>query len=240
MIEKWEKDIKASFKGWDFSYIHGRLTEARPPWNYMELAEGFIRESKSVLDQATGGGEVFSTFAPFPGKAVAIEGYKPNVPVARKRLKKVGVNVLYADESKKLPFKDEEFDLVLNRHGAMNAKEISRVLSKGGIFLTQQVEGRNLEDLKNFFNAKLKYKSNTLEKRRKELVDAGFKIKKTISWEGKIVFKDVGALIYFLKAIPWIVEGFSVKKHIDYLKRLDKMKKIQFTNRRFLIIAEKK
>jgi len=249
LIRKWEQDEKALFEGWDFSYLKKRYSEGQPNWKYTSLAKKSIKKSNSVLDMATGGGEIFaeilSTFK--PKKSVAIEGYKPNVSVAAKELHKFGVRVLYANETKKLPFKNSEFDLVLNRHGGINAnstKEISRVLSSKGIFLTQQVEGKNLKDLMKEFSVKPKWEFNTLTNVKKHLKKNGFEIVKAKEWKGKTTFKDVGALVYFLKAIPWIVDDFSVKKQIHILeklhKRIERKGKLEFTARRFLIIAKKK
>jgi len=247
LLKQWEKDEKAFFAGWDFSYIKKRMKGEKLPWDYRSMAKKLVKKSKSVLDMATGGGEVFSSFAPFPKHAIAIEGYKPNVAVARKKLAPLGVKVIFANETKKLPLKTGEFDLVLNKHGGINkesAKEIFRILSKGGVFLTQQVEGTNLDDLMRVFGAKPKWPSNTLENLKKYLIKAGFKIKIAKKWSGKMTFKDVGAVVYFLKAIPWLVDNFSVKTYLPCLKKLqkkiDKDKKLAFSEKRFIILAEKK
>src|SRR3989344_4827310 len=123
ILDKWLEEERAIFEGWDFACLKGRMREERPPWNYNKLAKSLVRKTHSVLDEATGGGEIFSTFAPFPKHTVATEGYKPNVPVAKKKLSPLGVRVIYGDESKKLPLKNGDFELILNRHGAFNARE---------------------------------------------------------------------------------------------------------------------
>src|SRR3989338_5452481 len=178
LVQQWKRDEKAPFEGWNFSYLKGRYTEGNPNWGYNSIANGLIKKSKSVLDMATGGGEVFSEIlSKFkPKKSVAIEGYGPNVLIARKNLQRCGVEVIYANETKKLPFENERFDLILNRHGGLNVKEIKRVLSSGGIFLTQQVDGRNLKDLMKEFGAKPKWEFNTLTHVTKQLKNAGFEI----------------------------------------------------------------
>ncbi|MEK6983067.1 MAG: class I SAM-dependent methyltransferase [Nanoarchaeota archaeon] len=144
LIKKLKEDEKAIFKGWNFSHIQSRFNQEEPHWDYFKLAKKLLKNSKSVLDMATGGGELFSKFAPFDIKAVAIEGYHPNVPIAKNLLEPLGVKVLEANEVEKLPFRDNEFDLILNRHGGINKKsikEIYRVQSRYGLFLTQQVDG---------------------------------------------------------------------------------------------------
>ncbi|MBI2971693.1 MAG: methyltransferase domain-containing protein [Candidatus Aenigmarchaeota archaeon] len=246
LIRQWKSDENAPFQGWNFSYLKGRYKEGEPNWNYKSIAKRLIKKSDSVLDMATGGGEAFSEIltAFKRKKAVAIEGYKPNASVARKNLRKQGVKVIYANETKKLPFKDEEFDLVLNRHGGFNANELARIISSGGLFFTQQVDGRNLKDLMKEFETVPKWESNTLSNVSKQLKHVEFEIVKAEEWEGKTIFKDVGALIYFLRAIPWIVDDFSFKKHRTTLerfqKRIESKGKLEFTARRFLILAKKK
>lgn len=244
LIEQWKKDETAIFEGWDFSYIKDRKIGEEPPWDYKGLAKNLVEKSTSVLDVATGGGEIFSSLAPFPKHAVAIERYTPNVAVAKKRLEPLGVKVLAASEVDVLPFIDEEFDLVLNRHGGLRIPEIFRVLKRGGYFLTQQVGGDNLLDLMASFEAKPKWPNNTLGIAQKKMTDIGFELLKTEEWKGKIIFKDVGAIVYFLKAIPWTVDNFSVNSHLIYLEKLqeklEREGKLEFTYTRFLILAKKK
>jgi len=242
-IEQWKKDEAAIFEGWDFSYIKDRCTEKEPPWDYKSLARSLVEKSTAVLDMATGGGEVFSSLAPFPPYAVATEGYEPNIAVAKRKLEPLGVKVVNASDTSVLPFAEGTFDLVLNRHGGLNIPEIYRVLKKGGCFLTQQVSGDNLFDLLAVFNAKPRWPDNVLNVVQKEMKNTGFEIEKAEEWKGKAIFKDVGALVYFLKSIPWIIDGFSVDSHLNYLEKLqEKLEQdggLGFTKIRFLILAKK-
>ena len=54
-----------------------------------------------------------------------------NAPVARDRLRPLGAEVVRAD-SLRLPFGDASFDLVLDRHEALEPAEVARVLQPGG------------------------------------------------------------------------------------------------------------
>jgi len=243
LYAQWKKDEQASFAGWDFSYLKERWTEEQPPWDYKKIAKGLIKNAMAVLDMGTGGGEVITSLGPFPEHAIATEGYEPNIKVARKRLEPLGFKVIAVDESGKLPFADEEFDLVLNRHSAFNRKEVYRILKTGGVFLTQQVSGNNLDDLIREFGVESKFKKWSVDMAKQELEKVGFEINYAEEWSGKVEFKDMGAVVYFLKAIPWIVEGFSVDKDLSVLKRLqersDKGEKLIFTQTRFVIQAQK-
>ncbi len=243
LITQWKKEENTPFTGWDFSYLKDRVIDEKPPWNYEELAKEYMSKSKALLDMGTGGGEVLASLAPFPAHTVAIEGYHPNFLIAKDRLKPLGVTVVEANEVHELPFKDSEFDLVLNRHSGINEQEIYRITSSPGTFLTQQVSGDSMSDLQAVFGAKPQWPDSVLEKVQMKLREAGFRIERADQWEGKMIFKDVGALVYYLKAIPWIVPDFSVDKYVGKLMSLQKLvdegTELQFSNKRYLITAVK-
>ena len=120
--------------------------------------------------------------------------------IARRRLEPLGIKVLEVGGLDKLPFADGEFDTVLNRHSTFRATEVFRVLKTEGTFLTEQVGGDNLNDLVKEFDVAPQYKDCTFATMTKQIRDAGFSIKEAEEWIGKVEFKDVGAVVYFLKA----------------------------------------
>lgn len=243
LIDRWKQDAAAPFEGWDFAYLDGRMAEAEPPWSYRDLARAAVTRARDILDVATGGGEVLAALAPFPGRAVAVEGYVPNLPVARRRLEPLGVQVFQANTASGMPFEDAAFDLILNRHGGFRAAEMHRVLKPGGVFLSQQVGGDNLDDLTAAFGARLAYPDNTLARVCEDFTALGCEIQRSETWRGPVTFTDVGALVYFLKAIPWVIEDFDVDRRRDVLTSLHRQlqtgRPLQFTYSRFLIQAER-
>ena len=243
-LDQWRRDAAAPFEGWNFSYLDGRFVEAKPPWDYLALAKAAVARADDILDVATGGGEIFSSLAPFPGRATAVEGFEPNLDVAQSRLEPLGVSVFRGATRSGMPFADESFDLVLNRHGGFRPAEMHRVLKPGGVFLTQQVGGDNLADLTAAFGATLPYPDNTLTAVTETLVGLGFEIRRAEEWRGPVTFRDVGALIYFLKAIPWVIHGFDVQRRLVELEalhtNLQAGQTLQFTYTRFLLEAEKR
>jgi SAM-dependent methyltransferase len=243
LIAQWKRDEAAPFSGWDFSYLAGRHDEDSPPWDYLALARAEVGRSSCLLDMQTGGGEVLASLAPFPGKAFASEGYPPNVTVARARLSRLGVEVRERNEAARLPFNDNSFDLVLNRHGGLRLGEIARVLQPGGRFLTQQVTGTSLSSLQSRFGAKPKWPEATLANALADARRFGLKIVWSEEWSGFERFHDVGAVVYFLKAIPWLVDGFSVDAHraalLDLQSELERKGLLSFSIGRYLIKAIK-
>ena len=185
---QWLRDAAAPFEGWDFSYLKGRMVEGEPPWNYSDLARAAIQRSHDILDVATGGGEMLAAFAPFPGRVSAVEGFVPNLAVARRRLEPLGIAVFEGNTRSGMPFPDGTFDLVLNRHGGFKSAEMHRVLKPQGIFLTQQVGGDNLADLAAAFGADLAYPDNTLDRVCQDLVALDFEVFRSEAWQGPVTF----------------------------------------------------
>jgi SAM-dependent methyltransferase len=243
LLAAWLREAATPFSGWDFSHLATRMSEAEPAWSYPALARAAIGQAHDILDMATGGGEVFASLAPFPGRATAVEGYAPNLPIARRRLQPLGVPVFEASTRTGMPFEAGAFDLVLNRHGGFKAAEVCRILKPGGVFLSQQVGGDNLADLTAVFGATLPYPDNTPDRVCEAFTALGCEIRRCEAWRGPVTFADVGALVYFLKAVPWVIQDFDVRRRQDVLESLHRHclegRPLRFTYSRFLIEVAK-
>jgi len=246
LLAAWQAEEAAPFSGWDFSYLTGRMLEDPLPWDYMSLAADRLDHSTAALDLDTGGGERLLALADhWPDKVVATEGYPPNAALARARLSPHGAMLVEVDvpEDAALPFADGEFDLVLNRHASFPSAEVARILRPGGIFLTQQVHGRSLEDLQARFGASPQWPFATPDYFAPKLIAAGLEIVARQEYTGRLRFIDVDALVYFLKAIPWEVPGFSVARHADVLlalqDELEQTGELVFTAAHYLLEARK-
>ena len=72
---------------------------------------------------------------------------------------------------------------------------------------------------------------------------AGLAIQTVEEWEGCLFFTDVGAIVYYLKAIPWVVPEFTVETHLRYLlslqERLEASEELVFHAAKYLIEARK-
>lgn len=245
-FEKWATEAEnREFSGWDFAYIRERWHEDDPPWSYREIVLEFIVTARHMLDMGTGGGEFLSTLAPFTAKVQATEGYPPNLAIARERLAPLGIPVTAVTDDGHLPFPDATFDLVINRHEFYLPAEVYRILQPGGYFLTQQVGGNDGIGLNERLQAKtdFAYSDWQLSRAVKELEQTGFSFKRTEEAFPAMVFDDIGAIIYYLKAIPWQIADFSVDRYREPLFELycwmQKYGPLQVSSHRFLIIAQK-
>lgn len=246
LIATWEREERQPLVGWDFSYLDGRMLDEPAPWSYETRAAELMRRARSVLDLDTGGGERLLTLRPdWPVAVVATESYPPNLTLATERLAPLGVQVVDAesDERAALPFGDASFDLVLNRHGGLNIAEIARVLTPGGSLLTQQVHGLTLLDLLTLFGATPQWPDATPEKYLPLIANAGLTLVELREHTGSMTFTDVGAIVYYLHAIPWLVPGFSVATHTAPLlalhARITRGEPLRFGTRGYLIEARK-
>lgn len=143
-----------------------------------------------------------------------------------------------------MPFDDDSFDLVLNRHESYDLTEVRRVLKKNGFFLTQQVGGENnlplIQQLCSGFPGN--YVGFNLENELPKFRNAGFRVMRSDQayLEGR--FLDVGALVFQASVTPWEFPGFSVDNCQEVLFRFqDMVEKQGFVptlEHRFLIVAK--
>ncbi len=244
LVAFWKKEEAAPFQGWDFSYLHGRFHESALPWDYMALARELLPQAAKVLDIGTGGGErLLQLQEAWPPQVTVTEGWPPNVALAAKRLMPLGVGVV-ASNRHPLPFAPRSFDLVLNRHTGYRSGDVARVLRPGGVFLTQQVDALWGWDLQVALGMAVAERPSSFELALHHCqTETDLLIEQAADHAGTMTFRDVGALVYYLKAIPWMVPGFTVDTHLPYLLALqDKLeggKPLQFATRQYLLLARK-
>jgi SAM-dependent methyltransferase len=133
LVNKAIRDVQ-SFKGWDFSFLtsSGRMVESPHKWNYINKLQPYLSGIETLLDIGTGGGEVMARLQPLPELSYAVEDYPPNINVARERLEPLGVKVIAINQDNdlpfgSLPFEDNYFDLVINRHTGCTDAGVYRI-----------------------------------------------------------------------------------------------------------------
>ncbi|HYE83540.1 MAG TPA: class I SAM-dependent methyltransferase [Clostridia bacterium] len=220
--ESWKKDEEMSFRGWDFSYLNNRWEDEKLPWDYKSILKKYLKPDYKLLDMGTGGGEFLLSLNHPYDKTSVTEAWEPNVRLCEKRLSPLGICVRQVYEDTELPFEDNSFDMIINRHESYCAKEVKRVLKSGGIFITQQVGGKNNEALslrliKGFSS---QYSNHNLNNATEEYGREAFEILYGNEYFPYLRFYDVGAIVYFAKIIEWEFPGFSVNRCFDELCRL--------------------
>lgn len=236
-----------AFKGWDFSYLKGRWSSEKLPWNFNTFVKEYLKDSDNILDMGTGGGELLLSFKHPYEKTSVTEAYKPNIKLCQEILAPLGIKIYPIEQDDILINVPSDFyDIVLNHHESFSPSEVKRVLKENGIFITQQVGAYNNNDLATFFdsNHKIQFPKMTLDQTVKSLEDEGFEIVYKNEYYPKIKFFDLGAIAFFAKIIQWEFINFSVKDNLDKFEVLEKRLKddgyIESTEHRFMIIAKKK
>lgn len=215
-IDAWKQEESvAHIHGWDFSHIAGRYTEETDlPWDYQRIVLNSLRPEMKLLDVDTGGGEfLLSLHHPYENTSAA-EAYPPNVALCRETLLPLGIDFRAGDGKDPLPFDDAAFDIIINRHGDFNVKDVHRLLKDGGVFITEQVGAENDRELVELLLGKteLPFPEQYLNAARKRFCDAGFTILDAQECFRPIKFYDVGALVWFARIIEWEFPGFSVER----------------------------
>ena len=251
LVKQWETEENYAFQGWDFSHIDGRWDCPEPPWDYKSVVKSYLKDTDILLDMGTGGGEVLLTIGHPYENTFATEAYVPNYELCKKTLSPLGITVVqtYTDENlnadDKLPFEDNSFDFIINRHESFDLAEVNRTLRHGGYFITQQVGNKNdiefMQRLNGGFVSHTPF--HTIAKYTDTLTSLGYQIVKTEEILYPVKFFDIGALVFWAKIIVWEFPGFSVKSHYDKLldchREVQEKGFLQGTGHRFLIVAKK-
>lgn len=232
LVRSWKEEEQIAYiHGWDFSHLDGRYEQIGDLlWDYSELVRRYLRPEMRLLDIDTGGGEVLLTFQHPYEHTAATENYPPNVTLCQETLLPLGIDFRQADGNGPLPFEDQSFDMVIDRHGDFNAREIYRVLKPGGIFVTQQVGAENDRDLVELLmsgSVPIPFSEQYLSITEEKFRQAGFEILEQGECYRPLRFYDTGALVWFARILPWEFPGFCVDDCMDRLMAVQQQMEVQ-------------
>lgn len=218
-----EEGASAPVEGWDFSWLEGRATEERPAWGYQRMMSDRLASATAALDIQTGGGEVLAQATRLPPTMVATESWPPNVATATALLHPRGAVVVADPDEPPLPFAEEAFDLVTSRHPAtIWWREIARVLRPLGTYFAQHVGPASAFELVEHFLG-----PQPEARRRRDPDDecaaaqaAGLEIIDKRLAHLRMEFFDIGAVVYFLRKVIWLVPDLTVDGHAEQLRDL--------------------
>jgi SAM-dependent methyltransferase len=242
-MRKYKKPPK--LRGWDFSQV--RVVEEGPRTNYSKVVETHLRRNKTLLDVGTAGGERLEAFAPKVRKAIGIDIDRKMIKTAAENLGKSSLHNahLILCDSEKMPIAGAHIDIVIDRHTPFNAKEVSRLLKPGGIFITQQVSEGDKRNFKEVFQRGQSYgeKSGTLKKRYLiELREVGIRIIEERTVNTTEYYESIDDVIFLLANTP-MIPCFDFEKERDKLEKIEEKfktdKGIRTNSERFLIVGSK-
>lgn len=245
-LQRIDQEVGERF-GWDFSKVQGQEDPAS--WDYLGIVKKYAKPQDLVLDIGTGGGEVFSSLAPYIGKGIGIDENPKMVETATRNLtpglaEKLSYRVM---NSEKLEFPDETFDLVLDRHAGFTASEVAQVLKKGGIFITQQVGANNLQNLfdiwgfgtnKEYWQKRGGFQELSIE--AENFRSLGLEVLEEKSYDISYYLKDLNSLIFFLKALPYPFDPLNnLDKVNEFITKFSTPRGFQTNEQRDLLVVRK-
>lgn len=181
-----------------------------------------------------------------PSITVGTEGYAPNVPSAAEHLRERGAHLVWADGGNPvLPIRTSSFELIASRHPIDTRwDEVARVLQPGGRYISQQVGPYSLRELAEFMMSPLPPGSKRDPDLARQAAEAaGLDVVRLEVERPLTVFYDVGAVVYFLRLVVWIVPDFTVAKYRERLqdlhRRIERDGAFHTAASRFLIEAHK-
>jgi len=121
---------------------------------------------------------------------------------------------------RRLPFVDSSFDLVTCRHGSYSSEEVARLLRPGGTFIAQLVGEDNYPHLNSRLHGPRTVWIPPDSAKPPTLEEFGLEVLERQEAKPQAIFKDIGAIVYYLKAVPWQIADFDIERYLDRLHRL--------------------
>jgi len=172
-------------------------------------------------------------------KMIGIDISPGMIKVAKNKSRKMKNLEFFVMDTYKTRFKDNYFDIVINRLGVKSNKEVFRILKKGGYYFLFVTGRDDWKEMVKLFSFK---KSDDLRFHKKLLKEAGFKITKIKKYSSAEYYKNVGSLAKTLDIVPF-KPPFNRKKHLAKLKKYAVKHAtplgIESTQRRVIITCKK-
>ncbi|MBX8636277.1 MAG: hypothetical protein KIS30_09185 [Thermoplasmata archaeon] len=111
--------------------------------------------------------------------------------------------------------------IIIDRHESFKAAEVHRVLKSGGVFITQQVGSGLKSELNDFLGAKVPVTNWNLSVAKEQLNEAGFTIVEEGQATPRAIFRDIGAVVGYLRIAEWQIDDFDVTTYAEKLRHLD-------------------
>lgn len=238
-------DKVGQINGWDFSNV--KCVSEGIKWDLYREVSKTCKKSDILLDIGTGGGEAILSIAESALLLVGIDQSTGMLETAARNSAKSGIpNVRFLKmEAENLDFPEDFFNVVSCRHSEFFAKEIAKVLIKGGTFLTQQVSENDKSNIKEAFGRGQAFgtKAGTLKHQYiTELSEAGFSDIQSFEFNVIEYYQTAEDLMFLLKHTPIIPDFGRTEADFQILQRFIKEnqteKGISTNSERFIILAK--
>ncbi len=202
--------------GWDFSSMN---TERQPvPWDYIDEVKKHLKPTDEVLDIGTGGGERFTQLSTNFKAGVGVDIDPQMVAIATQNAKDAP-NLSFFATDQKLGGLDRKFDVIINRHAPFDIAAIKAHLKPGGLFITQQVGEKNMQNVKVALDQTIDTPTIT----RDQVEAGGLGIVEFKEYDVEYIVKDIESVVFWLNALDMLhadVVGSDALKDAAALNRI--------------------
>lgn len=212
--------------GWSFDKMKHSVEQDHPYFYYHEVVK-HINANTVMLDIGCGSGEKSSKYFGYAKKVMMLDNEPEMLKKAKENVENFYKGTLIekfeyvqgnADES--LNFDNDTFDLVVSRHCGANMKEVYRILKKGGVFISEDIDNLDCIEIKKLFNRGQDYPTTVSHKQKifLECLNAGFSQINLLTFDQREYYPNVEELKYLLCRTP-IIDGYDEEKDIEVLNK---------------------
>jgi SAM-dependent methyltransferase len=234
--------------GWDFSRVHDGRDPV--PWDYVDVIQKYLKPTDRVLDNGTGGGEIFLSLAPHFGEGVGIDMDPEMIETAQRNQAALSINNvnLMRMDADDLQFKPETFDVVLSRHVWVYTDEVVRVLRPGGYFIMQAVGIRSSANFREAFgwvwSPDSEYHQSAADVAT-EFQSHGCHVIAQGEYDVPYWFQDIESFMFWITWTPWAYpQEIKLEEHWQNINRIVETcqteRGIETTKHRELLVAQKR
>jgi SAM-dependent methyltransferase len=189
--------------------LKNRLQEDPLPWDLRFVVKKFLLGKQSLLDMFAGNADFLNYLPNLPPRVAFVDRLPADAPEQVWNVKDARVRVKHSNGDCLLPFPDISFDLVINRNGRYEIGEVRRVLTPGGVFITQQIGGMNALDLCASLGGLVKITGRNLVQNVAAFARAGLRLADCGESLGKQRFYRIDDVLYYIKHVPLLTECFD-------------------------------
>ncbi|MDR1466399.1 MAG: class I SAM-dependent methyltransferase [Treponema sp.] len=225
------------------SGLKNRVQEEPLPWDLRLITKKFLDRRQSLLDMFAGSADFINGFSNLPPRITFVDRLPVDAPEQIWNVKDTRIHVKHSAGDCLLPFPNTSFDIILNRNSKYEISEVRRVLSPGGVFITQQIGGMNALDLCAALGMLIKITGRSLVQNAAAFVRAGLRLVDCGESLGKQRFYRIDDVIYYIKHVPLLVECFDSTASQQELSVLESVLERQgyfdCISHRYFLVVEK-
>ncbi|MBO6046557.1 MAG: hypothetical protein J6P61_02280 [Erysipelotrichaceae bacterium] len=225
--------------GAEFEEDHNYILSA-PRYDEVSMTKSIVSPQDHLAFMTVDQGEFVKAYGDYPQLTYDVEPFG-NIEDVKANLADLPVRATQLTSDRKMPFKNDRIDVLMNEYANYDKFEIQRVLKPGGYYIVNQYGSENLKEVTRMFlpiGFKNSWDSQTCAQ---TLHDIGFDIVDQREDLGYVRFTNINQMrTYFKNRIPELSQNVEKFKAI-YMNALEHMKAngyYEMTTHRFLVVAK--